>query len=138
MALYQRLTSEEKNFHLTSMLDSGVLGDTFITFPVSGLLPSGEGNFYDPEQNPINREIYGHNLVTNFKQGSDPLTYVTTPAPRLPFIIGVSGLQPYASGDVRIGYTYNGPNPSGGTGELDKLPYDVSFDPDDFLIRNSG
>jgi len=139
MALYQRLTPEARNFHLTSMLDSSVLGNTFITFPVSGLLPSGEGNFYDLEQYPVNKKIYGHNgLIIDFQQGSDSLNYVTTPAPRLPFIIGVSGLKPYASGDVRIGYIYNGPHPSGGTGELDKLPYDVSFDPDDFLIRNSG
>lgn len=136
---YTTLTLEEKNFHLTSMTSSGLLGNSIVTFPVSGLLPSGEGNFYDLEQYPVNKTIYGHNgLIIQFKQGSEPLTYDEIDKPILPIVIGVSGLKEYASGDVSITYIYNGPDPSGGTGEIEKLPYNVSFDPNDFLIRNSG
>jgi hypothetical protein len=136
---YIRLTPEEKNFHLTSMTSSGLFGDYFVTFPVSGLLPSGEGNFYDLEQYPVNKTIYGHNgLIIQFEQGSEPLTYDEIHRPYFVPVIGVSGLKEYASGDVSITYVYNGPDPSGGTGKIDKLPYNVSFDPDDFLIRNSG
>ena len=136
---YKTLTYDEKYFHITSMLDSGVLGSGIIVFPVSGLLPSGEANFYDLEQNLIDRKIYGHNnLVIDFKQGSEPLTYDEIYRPYFAPVIGVSGLKEYASGDVSITYIYNGPDPSGGTGEIDKLPYNVSFDPNNFLIRNSG
>lgn len=130
---YSSLTEEQKNFHITGMVSSGYINGEFVVFPVSGILPSGEGNFYDMEQIPQNRDFIGHNQYKmSFLRGSEPLDNLLPllPPSSQPFkipIIATSGLREYASGDVTISYIHNSPNPSGGTGELDKTPYQVSF-----------
>lgn len=136
---YRPLTEEERTFHLNGMFSSGVIGNEWVIFPVSGLLPSGEGNFFDVEQTPQTRTFYGHDgYKITIKQGAEPLTFNLPDPPFLLPIIGISGLQEYASGDIVTTYTHNAPDPSGGTGELDKLPYNFSFNPNDLLVRNSG
>lgn len=139
MTIYTSLTEEQKNFHVTGMLSSGDINGEFVFFPISGILPSGEGNFYDPEQIPKTRKFTGYDDYSfTVQQGSDPLTYNLPPPIFTIPTIGISGLKPYSSGDVAIRYTHNSPDPSGGTGLLDKLPYNASFDPNDFLVKNSG
>lgn len=136
---YTSLTKEQREFHLNGMFTSGVINNQWVIYQVSGIVPSGEGNFFDAEQTPQNTTFYGHNgYKIIFKQGTDPLTYNLPEPPFLLPVIGISGLQEYASGDVITMYTHNAPDPSGGTGELDKLPYNFSFDPNDLLIKNSG
>lgn len=138
---YKSLTDVERYFHTSNMVTSGFFGNQVVQYAVSGLLPSGEGNFYDLQQVPQGRNFVGHNgYRMSLLQGSEPLNNLTLlPPPSSPFtipIIVISGLQEYASGDVVTSYIHNSPHPSGGTGELDKKPYQVSFGFEPIL--NSG
>lgn len=130
---YESLNDAAKKFHISNMVTSGFFGDQVVQYPVSGLLPSGEGNFYDLQQVPQGRNFVGHNgYRMSLLAGSEPLNNLPplqSPSPSsftIPIIV-ISGLQEYASGDVATSYIHNAPNPSGGTGELDKTPYAVSF-----------
>jgi len=66
---YIPLNDEDKLFHIYSMVDNHY--DPPIT--VSGILASGEANYYDEEQNPKTRTFIGHNYTYTVFQGSDPL-----------------------------------------------------------------
>ena len=146
--IFRSLNETERKFHL-NMKGSGLLNGVLVTFPVSGLFPSGEALFYDHLQNiehpkygtPLSPKVFaGYNYswkqpsgVNAFLQPSGTDVYL-----ELNPIVGISGLKPYSSGDVTTRFISNTAHPSGGTGELDKLPYDFSFNTDDFLVRNSG
>lgn len=142
MSPYKALTQEQKTFHIFNMTSSGFLDNgQVITSSVSGLLPSGEANFYDIEQIPKDAKFYYNGQQTaNLKKGSQPLSFELTTPPFLPFVIGVSGLKDsiYASGDLKISYMSNIPNPSGGTGEITKVPYGVGFQPSGITINPNG
>lgn len=82
---YIPLTDAEKLFHITSMVDDHY--DPPIT--VSGILASGEANYYDEEQNPSTRTFIGNNYQYTVSAGSNPLdsdTFSDT---------GVSLIAPY-------------------------------------------
>lgn len=82
---YIPLTDADKLFHITNMVDDHY--DPPLT--VSGILASGEANYYDEQQNPQNRTFIGHNYTYTVSAGSDPLDSV-------PFSnTGVSLITPY-------------------------------------------
>jgi len=135
--IYKTLTDDQKNFHL-NMVSSGFKDGAWYYFPVSGIYASGEAHFYDQSQNPQTREFKGYDgYEFTIKQGSDPLTDNVGRPVRIP-LIGIFGLGVYSSGEVITRYTHYAPDPSGGTGMMDKLPYNISFDPNNFLVKNSG
>lgn len=136
---YEPLTEDQKNFHLTGMISSGIVDGNIVFFPISGIFPSGEANFADLEQYPKDITYNGYNGYSIvFSEGSSPLSNESLVLDSSLIILGVEISPTYSSGDVLTSYTHYAPDPSGGTGELDKLQYNVSFDPNSFLIKNSG
>jgi hypothetical protein len=69
---YIPLTDAEKLFHITSMVDDYY--DPPIT--VSGILASGEANYYDQQQNPQTRIFIGNNYTHVVTIGSNPLNSI--------------------------------------------------------------
>lgn len=66
---YIPLNDEDKLFHVNSMVDDHY--DPPIT--VSGILASGEANYYDEQQNPSTRTFIGNNYRHTVYKGEYPL-----------------------------------------------------------------
>lgn len=140
---YKALEYSDKYFHIFNMVTSGFFGNQVVQYAVSGLLPSGEGNFYDLEQIPTGQKYFGHNgHKIEFLKGSEPFPSGSSKKPFVlfPLVVGISGLQDsvYASGETQIGYISNVPNPSGGTGEISKVPFAKPFTPSGITINPKG
>ena len=73
---YIPLNDEDKLFHVTSMVDDHY--DPPIT--VSGILASGEANYYDEQQNPSTRTFIGNNYAHNVYMGAYPLNSPLSPS----------------------------------------------------------
>lgn len=144
---YKPLTQPQKDFNVKEMQGSGFnpITGQYILFPVSGLLASGEANYYDRKQSPEKR-LYVLNddatfaIPTTIPPGTHPHTNANLII-TLPFNYPSGDLydsnvlkdKPYSSGEVVTGYIIS--DPDGGQGAIDKNPYGITFDSSSSLIK---
>jgi len=142
---FQPLDELSRLFHIQGMLDSGNIVDIFseqdpkpiqinFQFPVSGILPSGDGNFYDPAQDPRDVSYIGYRYTYSTPRGSFPFFGFIFPTGDSSF--SASGIKSgYYDSTIQSKYIHYTSNPKGGPGEDEDIPFEVSFDPNEVIKR---
>lgn len=149
MAQYKPLDYNSRNFHIFQQQESGMLMSvvefpgiqprnyTYSFFPVSGLMPSGEANFFDEQQDVLGLkgETYkGFNF--QFRPKADKNLALTDGA-TFPQTSGMLAkkVSPAYSGELNFQYIHYTPHPNAGSGVDDPIPANVTFDPDSSIVK---
>lgn len=142
---FQPLDEGSRLFHIEGMLGSGDIVDIFsptypkpiqinFQFPISGILPSGEANFYDPAQDPKDVSYTGYRYVYSTPRGDFPFFGFIFASGNSS--LSASGINSdYYDSTIQSKYIHYTSNPNGGTGEDEDIPFEVSFDPNEVIKR---
>lgn len=148
MSQYKPLDYYYRNFHIFQQQGSGMLMNVvhfpgveprsyeYSFFPVSGLMPSGEANFFDEQQDVLglNGETY-KGFLFQFKPKSDK-NFALTDGATFPQTSGMLAkkVAPAYSGELNFKYIHYTPHPQAGSGVDDTIKPNVTFDPDESIV----